>query len=98
MSLVRLVEFAQQLPSAWSSRLIAKFGSASLKLLRMDGSPYAQECHDYAEGLLVLEGELLLQVAGKLVRVGAGEIYTVPAGVPHGVGAGSYGSLLILDN
>lgn len=97
MSLIRLLESAQQLPHAWSSRLIATLGGASLKLLRMDASAYAQERHDYAEGLLVLDGELLLQVAGQLVRVGAGEIYIVPAGVPHGVAEGSYGSLLILD-
>ncbi|RUL73632.1 cupin domain-containing protein [Dyella choica] len=97
MSLIRLAESAQQLPNAWSSGLIARFGNASLKLLRMDASAYPEECHDYAEGLLVLDGEMVLHVDGQVLRVGAGEIYIVPAGVAHSVGEGSYGSLLILD-
>lgn len=92
-----LIGAAGQLPQAWSSRVLAQFGDARLKVLRMDDAAYPEESHDYAEGLLVLEGELRLKLDGELVRVGAGELCVVPAGVPHSVEQGSRGTLLILD-
>jgi quercetin dioxygenase-like cupin family protein len=97
VSHIRLNDSAAQLPEAWSSRVVARFGTANLKLVRMDAGAYPDECHDYDEGLLVLDGEMLLQVGGQEIRVLAGDIYVVPAGVVHGVGAGSRGTLLILD-
>ncbi len=54
----RLTEVASQLPQAWSSRVLAQFGDARLKVVRMDDAAYPEESHNYAEGLLVLEGEL----------------------------------------
>jgi quercetin dioxygenase-like cupin family protein len=97
MTHIRLIDSARQLPEAWSSSIVAKFGGANLKLVRMDAAAYPQECHHYAEGLLVLDGELLLQIEGKTICVGTGELYIVAAGVPHAVAAGSSGTLLILD-
>ncbi|MFC4763346.1 cupin domain-containing protein [Dyella koreensis] len=97
MALIRLGEAAAALPQAWSSSVLAQFGEGRLKLLRMDAQAYPEECHDYAEGLLVLDGEMVLEIEGRTLRVGAGEIYLVPAGVSHSVGEGSYGTVLILD-
>ena len=56
MSLVNLNAFAQALPKAWSSRVLERFGGGNFKVLRMDGTPYPDEVHDYAEGLLVIDG------------------------------------------
>jgi mannose-6-phosphate isomerase-like protein (cupin superfamily) len=95
---IRLIDTASQLPAAWSSRLVARFGDANLKLVRMDAAAYPQECHDYAEGLLVLDGEMILDMDGQRLRVLAGELCVVPAGMPHSVAPGSRGTLLILDN
>ena len=95
---IALIDSANQLPTAWSSRLVTRFGDANLKPVRMDEAAYPEECHDYAEGLLVLDGEMLLHMDGQIVRVGAGELCVVPAGVPHGVAPGSRGTLLILDH
>ena len=97
MTPVRLVDAASDLPEAWSSRVLARFGEANLKVLRMDDAAYPEERHDYPEGLLVLEGEMLLGMDGRIVRVGAGELCVVPAGMPHSVAPGSRGTLLILD-
>lgn len=76
---------------------MARIGTARLKLTRMDATPYGEETHDYAEGLLVVDGQLRLRVAGQPVSVRAGELYVVPAGVPHAVEPGSAGTLLIID-
>jgi len=97
MTPLRLIDAANELPAAWSSRVLAAFGDARLKLLRMNEAAYPEECHDYAEGLLVLDGEMVLSLNGDIMRVGAGELCVVPAGVPHSVAPGSRGTLLILD-
>ena len=53
--------------------------------------------HGYAEGLLVIDGQLRLRIGDEAVTVSRGELYVVPAGVPHSVDAGSAGTLVILD-
>lgn len=97
MSAIPLAIQAAQLPLPWNSTVVARIGGANLKVLRMDGSEYPDETHDYPEGLLVLEGMLNLVVEGRPVVVGAGELFVVPAGVPHAVAAGSDGTLAIFD-
>jgi mannose-6-phosphate isomerase-like protein (cupin superfamily) len=93
-----LIEAAAQLQQAWTSKVIGAVGTAKIKLIRMDGTAYPEECHDYTEGLLVLDGQMMLNVDGQRIPVGSGEIYLVPAGVPHHVDSGSHGVLLILDH
>ncbi|MGB3463348.1 cupin domain-containing protein [Rhodanobacter lindaniclasticus] len=98
MSVTDLPGVAAQLERAWCSTRVAGIGGANLKLTRMDAQAYPSETHDYAEGLLVLEGELHLELAGAPLVVRAGELCVVPAGVPHAVSAGSRGTLLIVDS
>jgi quercetin dioxygenase-like cupin family protein len=98
MSVIDLPRAAAQLEQAWRSTRLAGIGGANLKLTRMDAQAYPSETHDYAEALLVLEGELHLELAGAPRVVRAGELCVVPAGVPHAVGAGSHGTLLIVDS
>jgi mannose-6-phosphate isomerase-like protein (cupin superfamily) len=92
-----LARQAAQLEHSWRSKRLARVGDANLKLMRMDAQAYPEETHAYAEGLLVLDGELHLDVAGDVVVVAAGQLYVVPAGVPHAVRPGSTGTLLIID-
>jgi len=92
-----LSALAAQLPEAWRSVVLAGIGTARLKLLRMDGAPYAEESHDCTEVLLVIDGVLRLTVAGQPVSVRGGELYLVQAGTPHAVAEGSTGTLLIVD-
>jgi mannose-6-phosphate isomerase-like protein (cupin superfamily) len=88
---------ARSLAGAWQSKVIAAIGDARVKILRMDGSAYPEEHHDTPEALLVLEGELRLVIGGHERPVRAGEIAVVPEGVAHSVGAGSHGTLVIVD-
>jgi quercetin dioxygenase-like cupin family protein len=97
MSLYNLDALAADLPEAWRSRVIARIGEANLKVARMDSLPLDAETHPYAEGLLVIDGQLNLQLAGQPLTVRRGELYVVPAGLPHAVAAGSSGTLLIVD-
>ncbi|MBI3525228.1 MAG: cupin domain-containing protein [Betaproteobacteria bacterium] len=97
MSKHNLSQEAHDLPVPWQSRVVGKAAGANVKVLRMDATPYANEAHDFAEALLVLEGHMNLEIKGQMVRVGAGEIYIVPAGEPHAVAPGSHGTLVIID-
>ena len=98
MALVDLRARAAGLGEAWSSVVVAGFGDARLKILRMDAGAYPEEVHDYREGLLVLEGEMRLRVGAQTLFVKAGEVYVVEPGVAHAVEPGSHGVLAILDS
>lgn len=97
MSKTNLREVSDALPEIWRSKIIGRAAGANVKVLRMDGTASGEEPHAYDEGLLVLDGELKLEVAGEVVTIAAGEIYIVPAHTPHAVAEGSHGTLVIVD-
>ncbi|PTT74933.1 cupin [Pelomonas sp. HMWF004] len=88
---------ASQLPDAWRSVVVGRAAGANVKVLRMDDRAYPNEAHDFDEALLVLEGQMNLQLHGEIVTVRQGEVFIVPAGVPHAVAPGSGGTLVIID-
>lgn len=92
-----LVALASSLQAAWRSQVVGQPAGANLKVVRMDGQAYPDECHPFDEALLVLEGCMNLQLGAAVTPVGRGEVYIVPAGVPHAVAAGSHGVLVIID-
>ena len=77
--------------------MLGHVAGANVKVLRMDAAAYPNEVHDFVEALLVVEGQMKLEIAGKTVCVQAGEVFMVPAGTPHAVAAGSQGTLVIID-
>ncbi|MFG2823472.1 cupin domain-containing protein [Kitasatospora sp. NPDC048365] len=97
MNVINLTETAAGLPEAWSSLLLGRVGTAGVKVLRMDGTPVAEESHDADEALLVLDGRMELVVDGTPVSVRAGELYLVAAGAVHAVAPGSRGTLVIVE-
>lgn len=97
MSYTDLPQLAEQLPQAWRSQIIARLGSARIKVLRMDTTGLIEEQHPYPEALLVLEGTMNLLVGDDSIPVSAGSVYVVPPGQRHSVGPGSHGTLVIID-
>jgi len=97
MPLLEFDALAQALPTAWKSMIVGQVGPARIKVLRMDEMPYEEETHDYNEGLLVVTGRLMLEVAGEAVAVLPGQMYLAEAGVAHAVLPGSQGTLVIVD-
>ncbi|MQT92472.1 cupin domain-containing protein [Pseudomonas helleri] len=97
MSLLDLNSMAKALPQAWKSTVVGRVGGSNIKVLRMDEMPSAAEVHDYNEGLLVISGQLLLEVKGEVIRVAQGQLYLAEAGIAHAVLSGSHGTLVIVD-
>lgn len=97
MSKSNLLLEAAQLPHTWRSTVIGHAAGVNLKVLRMDDLPYPDETHDFDEALLVLDGQMNLQIRNELITVKQGEVFIVPAGVSHAVAPGSRGTLVIID-
>lgn len=88
---------AQNLATTWKSSVVVQVGPARIKVLRMDDQAYAEETHDYNEGLLVISGQLRLHINGEAIEVQPGQLYLAEAGIPHTVLPGSRGTLVIID-
>jgi quercetin dioxygenase-like cupin family protein len=63
----------------------------------MDDRAYPNETHEFAEALLVLEGQMNLELQNEIISVKHGEVFIVPAGISHAVAPGSHGTLVIID-
>ncbi|HEX2510205.1 MAG TPA: cupin domain-containing protein [Microvirga sp.] len=95
---MNLVKEASALPDAWRSRILGRTGGANLKVIRMDEAGIPFESHaEFDEALLVIEGEMQLEIEGEIVRMQAGDFYIVPAGKSHKVLPGSHGTLFLVD-
>lgn len=88
---------ASQLSDSWRSIVIGQAAGANVKVLRMDERAYPSETHEFAEALLVLEGQMNLAIQDQTISVGRGEVFIVPAGLAHAVAPGSHGTLVIID-
>ncbi|WP_314252856.1 cupin domain-containing protein [Streptomyces kutzneri] len=97
MTLINLMNTAADLPEGWRSLVLGEVGTACVKLLRMDEMPVEPESHGAPEVLLVLDGQLRLEVGGRSIPVSTGELYMMPAGTTHAVGPDSWGTLVIVE-
>ena len=95
---INLIQQSSMLSSAWRSMVVGRAANANVKVLRMDGHAYPEETHEFDEALLVLDGQMHLEIRGEVVSVQRGEIYIVAAGLPHAVAPGSSGTLVIIDH
>ncbi|WIT10507.1 cupin domain-containing protein [Paucibacter sediminis] len=97
MSKTNLLLESSSLPDAWRSLIVGQAANANVKVLRMDGQTYPYETHDFNEALLVLDGQMNLEIDSQILPVRQGEVFIVPAGLPHAVASGSHGTLVIID-
>jgi quercetin dioxygenase-like cupin family protein len=97
MSKTNLLLQAAVLPGAWQSIVIGQAANSNIKVIRMDAGAYPSETHEFAEALLVIDGQMNLEIQNEVVSVMRGEVFIVPAGVPHAVVEGSHGVLVIID-
>lgn len=94
---INLQAAAAGLPQAWCSTVLGMAAGAQIKVLRMDGAEYPDEVHPFNEALVVVDGTMNLKLGDDVIPVNAGEVFIVPVGTPHGVAAGSHGTLFIID-
>jgi len=94
---INLQTAALGLPQPWCSTVLGMAAGAQIKVLRMDGAEYPDEVHPFDEALLVVDGVMNLKLGIDVILVNAGEAFIVPAYTPHGVAAGSHGTLVIVD-
>ena len=97
METINLKQVAADLPEAWGSSVLARIGSAKLRMISMDQLPSSEATHDYDEAFLVLEGQMYLLVAGKVVMVRPRELFVVEAHTPYYVLPNSRGTLMLMD-
>ena len=97
MSKTDLRALANTLPETWRSKIIGHAAGANVKVIRMDGTASPEDPHPFNEGLLVVDGELKLEIGGEVITVSGGEVYIVPANTRHAVAEGSHGTLVIID-
>jgi mannose-6-phosphate isomerase-like protein (cupin superfamily) len=82
----------------WRSAIVARIGGANVKIERMNGEPQESETHeDFAEALMVLEGNLELECGGARHSLQPHQLFVVPQGVPHQVLPGSSGVVFIVN-
>lgn len=95
---MNLVEEAENLAQAWRSRILGNTGGANLKVIRMDEAGIPYESHsEFDEALLVIDGEMQLEIEGEVITMRRGDFQIVPAGKKHKVLPGSYGTLFLVD-
>jgi mannose-6-phosphate isomerase-like protein (cupin superfamily) len=96
MQCIQVISQAQTLTIPWKSKIIGQAAGANIKVLRMDASAYAAEVHAYDEAIMVLDGQMNLDIGGVISEVQGGEICFIPAGLLHSVAPGSHGNILII--
>ena len=95
---MNLAAFAAQLSDGWKGRVLADFGCVRMKLFKADAVGLAEEMHsDWDEAILMLEGELVLELDQVPMHLKAGDFHLIPRGVQHRILPGCRGSFILLD-
>ncbi|WP_279046247.1 cupin domain-containing protein [Cedecea davisae] len=93
-----LTQMAFELTDIWKSQVLGKISGANIKLIKMGGEGIPVESHaGFDELLVVIEGEMDLQVGRETIRLKSGDFYLIPVGAEHRVLPGSHGTLLLVD-
>ena len=81
---MNLAAVAAQLSDGWKGRVLADFGCVRMKLFKADAVGLAEEMHsDWDEAILMLEGELVLELDQVPMHLKAGDFHLIARGVQH---------------
>lgn len=84
--------------SGWKSLVLGEAGNARVKLFKVDPGGLPQETHfAWSESLIMIEGEIQVELNGSMHKVCAGEHIHIPAGQPHAICPGGRGHFLLID-
>ncbi len=94
---LRLAELITPTEGGIASRVLAKSGGGSVTLFAFDrGEGLSEHTTPFDALVLVLEGQLQLNIGGTAVTASPGTIVRMPAVVPHSVDASSPARMLLV--
>jgi mannose-6-phosphate isomerase-like protein (cupin superfamily) len=96
---IDLVLASRNLPaSGWTSLILGEAGTAKIKLFRVDPNGLAEEVHHaWSESLIMLDGEINLELEGFILTIRAGQHIHIPAGKTHSIRPGGHGAFILVD-
>ena len=99
MNATKLITAAASLPvHGWKSLVLGRVANTHVKLFRVDRAGLPTELHPaWAESLIMIEGEIRLDLGGEIHRLQAGDHVYIPAGTPHSILPGGHGAFLLVD-
>ena len=98
VSTLNLPNLAQDLPGRWGRAVLGDIAGVKLKLFRTEGHGLDPEVHeDWAEALLMIEGELTLVLDETEILLSAGDLQLIPAGSVHAIRPGAKAAFLLFD-
>jgi|GEM_PF-735779 len=99
MAVTHLDSAAAALPAhGWKSLVLGQVANTRVKLFRVDPSGLPAESHaDWAESLIMIEGEIALEIAGAVHTMRAGDHVVIPAGASHAILPGGHGAFVLVD-
>lgn len=84
--------------AGWKSLVLGKAGDAQIKLFKVDPGGLQQETHfAWSESLIMISGEIQVELNGSIHTVSVGEHLLIPAGQPQSIRPGGHGHFLLID-
>lgn len=96
---IDLVLASRSLPHfGWTSLVLGESGTAKVKLFRVDPNGLAEEVHHaWSESLIMLDGEIDIELDVIIHTVRAGQHIHIPAGQTHSIHPGGHGAFILID-
>ena len=93
-----LADRANGLGDGWRSDQMARIQAIGIKLFRIDPKGLPLETHpSYAEGLLMVAGQMTLLLDDEPIMLSAGDFQLIPAGRAHAILPGGHGAFVLID-
>jgi mannose-6-phosphate isomerase-like protein (cupin superfamily) len=82
----------------WASLVLGQTGTAKIKLFRVEPDGLAADVHhEWSESLIMLDGEIDVELDGSIHTVQAGQHIHIPAGQAHSIRPGGQGAFILVD-